>query len=638
MAKYSGADIQTHGIDVDKCRARPTQYMGAKGSPMFMQMVAEPFDNAVDEHLAKRNNLVHIVFDPKTNQVAVLDEGYGIPTEKVNLELADGRTIKMSALTAIFTQLQAGGKFSDKAYKVSGGVHGVGVTATNALSTQLKVWSTYNGKVVSQTFAKGRPQTEVVADKLPVFGSGKQAVKMRRIGSAVAFTPDFSIIGKGSKLDIQELLKKAELRAYLNPKLTIKITVVGKGTKVFKRPDGLAGFIKNEIERRKASGVGKPCVVNTDAFDFAFQFTDYDNDDAFFAYTNSLPNRDGGVHVDLVRQCLHAVLTKLAGARAKPFKERDLRDGLIGMVDWRLHGAEFSSQTKEKLVDIRVKEAKPQVMEAIEAFFNANKSLAKDIIARAGELAALKNQQLTDRRALKALKTKRGSSGLPSKLSKASGKFKANEIEIYLVEGDSAGGTAKKARYPYQEILPVKGKVLNVFKAKEGAAFESSANRKGEETNEVLQVLRSIGYDPNLADPYSKLRVGKIVLFSDPDPDGYHINALQLGLLTKYLRPLFDKGLVYIALTYEYYARTKTGTVFGNSKEEVAKKAPGVKDIRHIKGWGEVNPQLLREMAFDPKLRQLVQLSPVSKSSFNQFVNIMGEDVSTRKQLLNIKD
>lgn len=622
--KYSGKNIKTFDHDVDKIRMRPTQYLGEEGDHMVLTMAREPFDNCVDEHLAKRNDAIHIVFDPPARQITVIDEGHGIPTE---MRKVQGK--KISTLTAVFTQLQAGGKFDDAAYEKSRGTHGVGVTATNALSEKLQVWSAYKGKLVTQKFVKGHPVTDLVRAKPPVFGSGKHTIKMKPKGTAVSFVPDPSVVGKKAKLVIGDLLKMVDQTAYLNPKLKITVTVVGKGTKVFHHKGGVADYLKHTIQKLKCGTLGKPCIINHKDFDVAFQFSDYDGDGAFVGYTNSLPNVDGGVHIDVFRNELFKVLQAKAGARAKEFKERDLREGLVGLVDWKLSGPKFSSQTKEKLVDTRVKDHAKTLHDAIKKFFDQNKSLAKQIIARAGELAALKEEQLKDKRALRELKTTRNNSKLPPPTKLTTSQVKPEHRELYLVEGDSAGGHAKYARLPHQEILKLKGKILNVLRDAKGKAFES---------DEVLNIMLSIGYDPNKKDPYDHLRVGRVILLTDPDPDGYHIASLVLALNVKYLRPLFERGMVFVCQAKEFTCEYKGVRYFGDSIEEIKKLLPKGANppIQHIKGWGEVDASLLREVAFDPTKRKLIKLNPMSSEDVKKFTLLMSEDIEYRKKLLRI--
>lgn len=635
MAKYTGKNISSFEHDVDKIRARPTQYVGVRGDHMVFTIWREVFDNAVDEAIAGRNNHIHIVIDGQ--RISVIDKGHGFPTEE---RMFKGR--KVSALTIALTELQAGGKMNDKAYETSRGTHGVGVTATNALSTELKVWTTYRGKVRSQLFKCGKPKTDLVSDKLPTFGSGKHTVKMEKKGTAISFIPDLSVVGKGSKLNVKELIAMCDQTTYLNPKLTVVLTIVGKGTKTFRHKNGIKDYLANRVERLKCTTIGKPCVIQNKTFDVAFQFSDSDGDSLFDGFTNSLPNTDGGVHVDLFRTCLYSVLQDEAGARAKPFKERDLREGFIGLIDWKLSSPEFSSQTKEKLIDSRVKTDKQELIKALEKWAKENKSLVKEIIARAGELSELKNAQLTDRRALKALKTGRGDSKMPSadKLSLPSGKIKGVPTELFMVEGNSAGGTARFARFLNQGVLKLKGKILNVVRDTKNQAF--AIPRSGDiDKNEVLTIMRAIGFDPNKKDKaFDDLRFDRYIILVDPDPDGGHISTLLLALKFKFMQPLIDRGLVYVARTAQYYVEHKGKRYYGDTHDEVYKQ---IKDgsrptIRQIKGWGEVSPELLREVAFDPTTRRLIQIKPLTSDDRKKFTSLMDEDTQYRRQLLRISD
>lgn len=633
MSKYTGASIKTHGIDVNKVRAKPSQYMGGVDEIRF-NMWREVFDNCVDEHIAGRNNFIHVMLDLQGRRVTVLDHGTGIPTEEKKVDRIGGGHVKMSAITAVLTLLNAGGKFDSAAYEKSRGTHGVGITGTNALSKELTVWSAYKGKPVMQSFAAGIPTSKLKPAKLPTFKVGKQTFKMAKKGTAISFVYDDKLLGKSADISLSHVIKLCDQTAYLNPKLVIHLSVAGKkGSKVFHHKGGTLDYIKNEIEQLGCGTLGKPCIINTKEFDVAFQFTDHD-EELFLGYTNSLPQIDGGVHVDAFRKTLFASLKAMASSRDKEFTQNDLRDGLVGLIDVKISSPAFGSQTKEKLVDARIKDMEKPMRTHIDKFFSAHKSLAKEIIRRAGELKELRQEQLKDKRALKALKG--ASSGKkdppPNKYTAVdSRKYKPEVAELYLVEGDSAGGTAKEARFPHQGVLKLRGKILNVMRDFKGKAFES---------DEVLNILLALGYDPSRGDKaMGELRYGKLILLADPDPDGHHINSLLLALLVKFLPQMFADGRVYAAQVREYYASYKDVNYFGDSPVDVMKQLP--KDakvtVRHIKGWGEVGPDVLNELAFDPHKRKLVKLKGLTKDDLKRFGALMGEDTEYRRNLLNIK-
>lgn len=619
-SKYSGSNIKTFDSDVDKVRAKSQMYIGSvQNSDGLFTIVREPVDNATDEAGAGRNDYVGIHLYQKGTEmwVAVVDHGHGIPTE---MRKVRGKPV--STLQAVFTELQAGGKFDDKAYETSIGTHGVGVTATNALSESLEVWSQYKGKCVVQRFKLGKPLGEPKSappPKLPGVIKGK--------GTIVKFVPDLSILGKKSSIKaiVSRIRNLASRTAYLNPGLKVEVFATIDGRSAHEKhyhKGGIADYLKHRLEELKCESLGKPFVMTGKEVRIAFSFTDAETADVL-GHTNSLPNIDGGLHVDAFWATTHKVLRTQMTSRDKDFSVASLREGIVGFLDVRLSSPQFGSQTKEKLIDKRAKDLiEKHFLAEFTKWAAANKTLIKKVIARAGDLESMRQQHLQDKRALKALKTRVGANALPEKLAKVK-----HAKELFLVEGDSAGGSAKKARLLElgQEVLPLKGKILNVFRAKEGTAFTSV---------QVVNILRSMGFDPNKKEPYAKLRHERVILLADPDPDGHHINALILALFAKYLRPLLRTAKIFIVKGYEFKATINGKLEFADTRDELM--AMGAKEIQHIKGWGEIDPDVLRTIAFDPATRQLIEVREIDNQDNKNFVLVVGEDIAARKRVLNI--
>jgi len=612
---YSEKDIKTHST-VGGIRERPGMYIGSVGSTGVMHILREVLDNSVDEFTAGRNKIISIVVEGTTLYVA--DQGSGIPVNKK--KVAD-TNVKESTLTSCITRLHAGGKFSESAYKASSGLNGVGLTATNSLSSNFQVW-TYRGAWHTTCFKKGKEISPVQKTKKPKIPHLKVPDK----GTIIMFTPDTSIFT--GKLKIQHVKEWANLASYINGGLRIYLTYKGKTTEYFHK-NGVADYVDYLITSLNVVPMSKPFVYHSDLLDIALTFTDYDGEHVA-GYTNSLFNPDGGTHVTSLYAALTKVL-KTHATKTQKFTAFDLREGLCGLINYRIHAPVFNGQTKEKLVDDRVTGPCTDLLtKELTLFFKSNKKLAKDLCRRAVELRSAKNIFTSNKKAMRDLKPRKGKALLPGKFTEVR-KCHPKMREVYLCEGDSAAGTSRFARDPsYQEILPLKGKILNVLKAKAGQAFNSE---------EVLNILKVIGYDPSLKNPFDNLRVGKIILLSDNDSDGKHIDTLILTLLVTYLPELFEKGMVYVAEGAEYVIKHKGKNFFADSLEDLLRIAPRDIDkskVLHMKGLGEMDAEALREISFDRKTRKLLQVTSFSKKEKNKFKALMGKNIEARKKLMGI--
>lgn len=612
---YDESHIQALGT-IEGIRKRPGMYLGPTNSQGLFQLLKEVADNSVDEAAAGRNDRIMILVDKK--RVWVIDNGAGIPVQK-------NRSTGTSTLTTILTKLHAGGKFDAKAYKNARGTHGVGLTVVNALTQYMQVWTFRNHKWWTTTFAQGEEQDAVGTcggpPRLPF------RVPRPKSGTVICFEHDPTIFDKRAKLSKTPIEEWAEITAYLNEGLRIQLAFNGtKKSWWFKR--GLEDYLFARAEKLKVQSQGPHFVVRDTNVDVALSFTNNDGEKVE-AYTNSSLNADGGVQVTALWAALTKALMPYKGRNS--FMGPDLRDGIIGLVNAKLDEPQFSSQTKEKLVDPRAKKPVEDVLAGVlSAFFTKNKKLARAWCKRAADIRAAREEFTLNKQALRKLNAKVGGSVLPSKYTDAARGCPAHKRECYLVEGDSAGGSARQARHrKFQGVLPLKGKILNVMKAKEGRAFTS---------DEVMNILKVLGFNPRHTDPLGNLRIGRLILLSDSDYDGGHINTLILALIAQYLPGMFDRGLIYAIQGPRYAGTHRSKKYFGDTVDEIRKQCPKMdpKQVTYLKGWGEIDPEDLRPLAFDPSTRRMVRIGAPSKKQMAEFRLLMADNPAYRRELLGI--
>lgn len=616
--KYDVSSI-THYEGLDAIRKKASMYIGPTDSNGLWIITKEPADNTTDEFLAGRNDSCHIIQAPD-NSIWVLDNGKGIPVGLTKTKSGE----KINSLTMIVSKTHAGGKFGKGAYSASIGTHGVGIKATNALSEMFEVYTCYEGQWWHTSFEKGVEKSPVKKSKAPPVSHG---IEMKR-GTAIHFKPDMSIFSKGAKFNILQAVEWCRLTAYLNAGYKTTFTdAVGK-TKTWCYKNGVKDYLTAKVEALKTKTLGRAVLhVSEENIDLAIAFTNYDGI-ALEAYTNSSKNTDGGVHVNAFYSALGKAIEPYK-LRSHKFTPSDLREGLVGIINYKIAEPQFSSQTKEKLTDTRVsKPCEETCLKAMKKFFDENKTLAKEICKRAAELKNLKDQFAENKKALQEL----------SKAAKG-GKFHPKHVrvdcpedirELYLVEGDSALGTAKMARDSrFQEVMPLKGKIHNVMrKGKQDKALAS---------DEVLGILVGSGFDPTAKEPVSKLRISKLIFLCDADPDGGHISTLLNTLFAQLAPEVFERNKIYVAAPPEFMATHEGKRVYGSSTEEVLKKTDGkAKNIRHYKGLGEMNPDVLADTAFSPKTRRLYRIKKIEKGHMQEFRLLMEDDPEYRKKMLGI--
>jgi DNA gyrase/topoisomerase IV subunit B len=622
--KYDAKSIDVN-LGLDAVRNAPQIYISSPDSDGILHILKEGIDNSADEakQQAVKNKIVGVILDGPCYWV--FDCGRGIPVEK-------HPKTKISTLTTIMTTLSAGGKMrvDNEAYKETAGIHGVGISVTNALSKELEVWTFRNAKCYWQKFIKGKAvNVEPIKTQPPVLPHVPKQLARPINGTIIKFTPDMTIFDQGSKLSIRKLRDLLQLYAYLHPQ-TKFIWARPNKLREYHQPKGLVAFNQHNLAELKAEALGKSFEYHDGVIDIAATWSTA-VDEATKSFVNGSPTRDGGTHVLGLNQAIADVLTPYKGKRDK-FRAEDLRAGLVCAIIIKIDRPRFTNQTKEKL---GTPDATQLVKRALAAplakFFTANKTLARDIIRRAVEQNKANVEFKLTKKAIADMRVnKSGKIILPEKLANALSN-KPSECELFIVEGDSAGATAKQARdRQYQAVLPLFGKILNVIKA---APSKVAANRP------VRDVLQTVGYDQAKKDPYSNIQYDKIILLADADPDGEHINLLLSGLFQHILRPLITAGKIYVVDAPLFTAQVGAKRYYAATRQALEQQLPQNRQgihITRIKGWGEINPPELREVAFDPKTRKLKRLMPVKGRRLQRFYDVLGDDTSFRKNLLGV--
>lgn len=624
-------------------RANPALYLGATDSTAIVHLIKEIVGNSIDEAVSGFGKTIVIFINTVYNTVYVADNGRGIPTGK------HPKHPEYDTLTLLATELHTGGKSknANDGYDLGTiGVHGLGLAVVNALSTKMTIYSIRGNKIYTQDFKRGVP-VEVLPrrtkDVPEIAGYDPQDS-----GTVVEFTPDFKVFDKKSRIDDEMLVTWLRDLSWFVSNNEIKRGKIIKRTPVtFKlmfgksydkpyrtvtiKSPGLDGYFDTALKANKLEAVATttPFVLQTDQVDVVLGWSSSD-DDLLAGYTNGARNTNGGTHVKAFSEIIGRVFSKYA-KKSDSYKVADLLTGAIGLVNVRMKAPKFNSQSKVMLIS---EEAKDVVTASFEAPFTKwakqNQSIVKDIIQRAVAISKATNNLRNDRKLAAALKTKKGGKSIYPEGMLVSSTKNPEERELFLVEGQSAGGSAAKASdRRYQEVLCLTGKVANAMKGEE----------KAYKNKVVLNILRAIGYSPT--DGTDKLRVGKIVILSDADPDGAHISSLLLALFYSIMPELFTQGKIYVADTPLYiYAHASGKKTYARSydslvsklKDDGAKVDPA--RITRAKGLGEVDADVLGDVAFSPATRSLIRMG--KEEIKHRLRNIMGDDVSYRKELLGL--
>ena len=622
--KYDSGSIQVlEGLEA--VRKRPGMYIGSTGPRGLHHLVWEIVDNSVDEALAGFCNQIDVEISVDNfgdNILTVVDNGRGMPTD------IHPKT-KVSATETIFTVLHAGGKFDNNSYKVSGGLHGVGASVVNALSQWLEVYVHRNGLIYRQRFEKGHPKTQ-----LEIIGTTQET------GTTVKFVPDKEIFKESITFDYETLRQRIQELAFLNKGLRLTIKDVRNPNNIksgdYHYEGGLKEYVSFLNKGKKPLHSDIIVVEETiedTLIEIAFQYTE-DYSCNIKSFTNNITNNEGGTHEEGFRNSLTRILNNY-GKNSNIFKKDeslsgdDVREGLTAIVSCKISDPQFEGQTKTKLGNTEVRRIVSQAMsDKFEAYLlenpaNAKMIIEKSLLALRARLAAKKAREATRR------KSPLDSLGFASKLSDCRTKD-PQLAEMYIVEGDSAGGSAKMGRESYyQAILPLRGKVLNVEKAAMSRALSNK---------EILSMIQAIGTGIGNEFQIENARYHKIVIMTDADVDGAHIRTLLLTFFYRFMRPIIEKGYVYIAQPPLYKIQQGKKIDYAYSDEELNFKLSemsGKRDIQRYKGLGEMNAEQLWETTMDPKKRILLQVTLNDGEKADEvFSMLMGEEVEPRRKFI----
>ena len=617
---YQAKDITVlEGLEA--VRRRPGMYIGSTGPRGLHHLIWEVVDNAVDEAMAGYCSKINVTL-LADGGVEVVDDGRGIPIENVS-------KTKKSALTTVLTTLHSGGKFEQGAYQVSGGLHGVGVSVVNALSTKLEAEIRRDGHVYTQEFHIGQPKTKAPKKDRPI----------KSTGTTIRFWPDPDIFPETVDFDYDTVASRLRETAFLNRGL--QITLEDQRDDEIKKDafhykGGLVDFV-NHLNAKRDPLHAHIVDIYDEAEDaeleVALQWTNTYTE-SILSFANNINTHEGGTHEEGFRKALTKAINDFARSK-NLLKEKDpnlagedVREGLTGIISVRVKEPQFEGQTKTKLGNTEIRSYVERTLnrrlpEWLEKHSpEARRIIDKCINAAKARDAARKARELTRR------KSGLESGGLPDKLADCSSRD-PGESELFIVEGKSAAGPAKSARdSETQAILPIRGKILNVEKARLAKALQNA---------EVQDIITAVGTGIGDEFELEKTRYHKIVLLADADVDGAHIRTLLLTLLFRHLRPLIEAGYVYVAQPPLY--RVKVGSKIhylhdDRDYKEFQKEHPKVKPTR-FKGLGEMNPGELWETTMNPETRTLLQVEMADAARAEEvFETLMGDDVASRKAFI----
>lgn len=613
---YTGENIKVlEGLE--GVRLRPAMYIGSTSKYGLHKLVDEIVDNSVDEAMAGYADTIDVTLNAD-GSVTVEDNGRGIPVDPHPV-------YKIPTVEVVITKLHAGGKFDKGSYKISGGLHGVGISVVAALSKAFKVVIKRDGKIYQQEYEIGKP-----IYKLKTVGDCDK----KQTGTSVTFTPDETIFST-TKFDFSVLETRFREIAFLNKGVKISLTdKITNKKETFSAEGGLIDFVK-WVNRTRAPIHAKPVYYMKEQdkmfVECAFQYNDGYQENVL-SFVNTINTIEGGTHVAGFKTALTRAINDY-GNKNKMLKDGnvtgdDVREGLTAIISVKVPEPQFEGQTKTKLGNNDVKGIVDSVsMIAMAEFFEENPQVARKIVEKAIEGQKARNAA---KKAKELVRRKNAFSvgGLPGKLADCSSN-KTEETELYLVEGDSAGGSAKQARNKeFQAILPLKGKILNVEKAQPVKVLSNE---------EIANLITAVGAGITEQFDHTKLRYAKVIIMTDADVDGAHIRTLLLTFFFRFMRKLIEDGKIYIAVSPLYRVRKRGDHYVYSDKElkELLSKLGANTDVQRFKGLGEMNPEQLWDTTMNPKTRMLKKVTIEDGVKADEvFSKLMGDEVEHRKQFI----